>query len=151
MSDIKKPGILKRKGVSEGTLNKVASQVKTAENAQKDKYQIKAIKLSNIELWENQPRETHLTIEDIVAGEISITSKNKNAKKDELKKIIDLAHSTKELSMLVMPLAYAIVGGKVMLIDGHRRTMAAIYSCLWLAEDVQIKGDINRLSEHAIP
>lgn len=147
MNDKKKPALLKRRGVSEGTLNKVASQVRSAENAQKNKYQIKEIKLSDIELWDSQPRKVHLTISDIIKGDVGKKDENRSAKLEELKKIVDLANSTKELTMLVMPLAYALPGGKVRLIDGQRRTMAAIYSCLWLVEDNERKGEVGRLNE----
>ncbi|MGZ6298565.1 MAG: hypothetical protein ACXWM2_04170 [Parachlamydiaceae bacterium] len=140
----KKPGILKKPqlGVQAATITKVAEQIAAAESAKLLEYEVRQVPLSDILLWEDQPRTFHLKINDVIAGEIDPADPQSDAKKEELEGIVSLAMSQKEFGILNPPLAYALPGKKVQLMGGQRRTMAAIFAIL------HIKTKIDEDSQH---
>ena len=128
---IKKPGLLKRnRGVQPGTINKVAAQVAAAESAETHEYEQRQVPLTNIHLWDDQPRSFQLTLEDIYRGHIKSDDELVEQKQNELEGIIGLAMSQKAFGILNAPLAYALPGKAVQLMGGQRRTMAAIFAVL---------------------
>ena len=134
MSDAKtnKPGVrrpgLVRRGVTQGTIDKVAAKVTAAENAETQEFEMRQVALSRIKLWEDQPREFHLTLDDIYRGEIKEDDTHAEEKKDELEGVVGLAMSLCNFGMLNAPLAYALPGREVQLLGGQRRTMASIFA-----------------------
>ena len=80
----KRPGIVKR-GVSQGTIDKVAAKVTAAQNAETQEFEMKQVALARIKLWEQQPRGFHLTMEDIYRGLIEEQDTYATEKKMNLK------------------------------------------------------------------
>ncbi len=128
MSETKKRPGLVRRGVTRGTIDKVAAKVTAAENAETQESEMRQVALSRIKLWEEQPRGFHLTLDDIYRGEIDEHDVFVEAKKNELEGIIGLAMSLCVFGMLNAPLAYALPGRDVQLLGGQRRTMASIFA-----------------------
>lgn len=129
----KRPSVVRR-GAQTQTIDKVAAQVFAAETAKQQEYESRQIPLSQIRLWEEQPRDTKLTLDDIYRGVIETTDKDAKKKETELDSIIGLALSIKELGMLNEPLAYSLPGKAVQLMGGERRTMAVIFGALHTKE-----------------
>jgi hypothetical protein len=128
MSETKKrPGLIRR-GVTQGTIDKVAAKVTAAENAETQEFEMRQVALSRVKLWEEQPREFRLTLDDIYRGEIDDHDGYADVKKNELEGIIGLAMSLCAFGMLNAPLAYALPGRDVQLLGGQRRTMASIFA-----------------------
>lgn len=125
----RRPGMIKR-GVQKDTIDKVAAQVQAAESATTQAHETKNIALSNINIWEEQPRTFKLTIEDVIRGYIVDTDSDFEEKTDELEGIASLALSIKEFGLWYSPIAYALPGKRVQLIGGQRRTMASIFALL---------------------
>jgi len=123
----KRPGLVRR-GVRQGTIDKVAAKVTAAENAETQEFEMRQVALSRIKLWEEQPREFYLTLDDIYRGEIDDHDTHAEEKKDELEGIVGLAMSLCAFGMLNAPLAYALPGRDVQLLGGQRRTMASIFA-----------------------
>jgi len=142
----KRPAIVKR-GVQAKTIEKVAAQIQAAETAVQENYESRQVVLSQIKLWEEQPRHTSLTLEDIYQGYINVSDKKFKKKESELESLISLALSIKEFGMLNEPIAYSLPGKTVQLIGGERRTMAAIYSVLHIktviGEDHSANNEVN--------
>lgn len=125
----KKPGMIKR-GVQPATIDKVAAQVQAAETATTQQYDTKSVPLSNIVLWDDQPRSFKLTLQDVIRGIILEEDEHYADKCLELEGIATLALSIKEFGLLYPPIAFALPGKNVQLLGGQRRTMAAIYGLL---------------------
>ncbi len=135
----KRPGLVKR-GVSQGTINKVAAKVTAAENAEMQEFEMRQVALARIRLWEKQPREFHLTINDICRGEIDEHEVYAVEKKDELEGVIGLALSLCAFGMLNAPLAYALPGRDIQLLGGQRRTMASIFALFHIKTTIGTDG-----------
>lgn len=130
-STTKRPGVLiKRKplGVQTGTINRVAEKIAAAESATLQEYELRQITISDIELWNEQPRKFHLNLEDIYRGKILESDDNYKVKSEQLEALIGLSMSIKEFGILNPPLALALPGKKVQLLGGQRRVMAFIFS-----------------------
>ncbi len=125
----KRPAIVRR-GAQTKTIDNVAAQVLAAETAHQQEYESRQVPLSQINLWETQPRDTKLTLDEIYRGSVDPRDKDAKRKVIELDSIIGLALSIKELGMLNEPLAYSLPGKAVQLMGGERRTMAAIFGAL---------------------
>lgn len=141
----KKPGLLKRNilGVQADTISKVAAQIAAAESAKIVETEIRQIPISNIKIWDEQPRTVHLTMEDIFRGFILNEDKKYGKKVEELEGIISLAFSIKYFGLLNPPVAYALPGKTVQLISGQRRTMAMIYAIFHIS-DASTESEINK-------
>ncbi|PCI07394.1 MAG: hypothetical protein COB77_04730 [Gammaproteobacteria bacterium] len=83
-------GMLKR-GVQPKTINNVAAKVQAAESAITQQYETKNVALSNINLWDDQPRAFKLTTDDVIRGFILEEDEHYGDKSDELNNIISLA------------------------------------------------------------
>ncbi|MFK5948246.1 MAG: hypothetical protein QM500_05710 [Methylococcales bacterium] len=142
MSPKKKPGMLKR-GVQPKTINNVAAKVQAAESATTQQYETKNVALSNINLWEDQPRAFKLTTDDVIRGFILEDDEHYGDKSDELNNIISLALSIKELGLLYTPLAFALPGKCVQLLGGQRRTMASIFALFHIISNANDDGDLT--------
>ena len=125
----KRPTVVRR-GVQSKTIDNVAARVLAAETTSQQEYESRHIPLSQINLWETQPRNTKLTLDDIYRGYIELNDDENKKKTTELDSIIGLALSIKELGMLNEPLAYSLPGKRVQLMGGERRMMAAIFGAL---------------------
>ena len=123
----RRPGLIRR-GVQQGTIDKVAAKVTAAENAETQEFEMRQVALSRIKLWEEQPREFHLTLDDIYRGEINKDDVYAEQKRNELEGVIGMAMSLCAFGMLNAPLAYALPGRDVQLLGGQRRTMASIFA-----------------------
>ncbi|OAI21023.1 MULTISPECIES: ParB N-terminal domain-containing protein [Methylomonas] len=150
----KKPGVLKRAplGVGAGTINKVAAQIAAAESATPQEYEIRQIPLADVQLWDDQPRTFHLTVEDVYRGLVLPSDPHCQTKNEELEGIIALAMSLKEFGLLNPPLAFALPGKRVQLMGGQRRTMAAIFALFHLKTITDEQGvNIHELSINPAP
>ncbi len=145
---MKRPALLKRAkpGVQAETISKVAAKVAAAESATTHEYDMRQVALANIRLWEDQPRSFHLTMDDIIRGQIQPDDPASDEKTEELESIIALALSLKEFGMLNAPIAYAMPGKTVQLMGGQRRTMAAVFALF----HVQSKVDAHDHMEHDV-
>jgi hypothetical protein len=127
----KRPGVLPKRnnlGVQSGTINRVAEKIAGAESATLQEYDLRQVTLSDIELWNDQPRKFHLNIDDIYRGNVLENDSNYKVKSEQMEGLIGLSMSIKEFGILNPPLALDMPGKKVQLLGGQRRVMAFIFS-----------------------
>jgi len=115
-------------GVQTGTINRVAEKIAAAESATLQEYELRQITISDIELWDDQPRKFHLNLEDIYRGKVLESDDNYKIKSEQFEALIGLSMSIKEFGILNPPLALALPGKKVQLLGGQRRVMAFIFA-----------------------
>jgi len=130
-STTKRPGVLIKRntlGVQTGTINRVAEKIAAAESATLQEYELRQITISDIELWDDQPRKFHLNLEDIYRGKVLESDDNYKIKSEQFEALIGLSMSIKEFGILNPPLALALPGKKVQLLGGQRRVMAFIFA-----------------------
>tara|TARA_R110001583_G_scaffold122747_2_gene274014 strand:+ start:4204 stop:5235 length:1032 start_codon:yes stop_codon:yes gene_type:complete len=135
---MKRPTVIKRQlGVKLSTIDMVAAQVAAASSAETAEHEVRRVPLTNINIWDDQPRKILITMDDIYKGIVDFDDSQYDEKMVELESIIGLALSLKEFGMLNPPLAHAMPGRNVQLIGGQRRVMAAIYSVLHIESTIK--------------
>jgi len=138
-----KPGMLKRNkkvGVSDDTVNAVVKTFSEAENAETVAHENKEIALSAIKLWDKQPRNFKLSMDDVIRGSVLEDDDHFTQKEAELEKIMGLALSFQEIGMMNPPVGFDLAGQCVQLIGGQRRTMAKVFSLFHIKEVIEEIG-----------
>jgi len=145
---IKKGMLHKRKGQA---IDRAASEIEAAVSAKTAEHKIIKVALAHIDLWADQPRTFHLTLEDVYQGVINEDDPKRLEKEDELEGIIGLAVSTTIHGIVNPPVAYQKPGQRVELIGGQRRTMAAIFAALHMGmQEGEPVVTINSDPDHSI-
>ncbi len=137
----RRPGI--RRGVSKKTIENVAAKMEAADKANTKDYHVTRIPVASIQLWDEQPRDIYLTIDDVIRGWIEKDDPLHTEKEHDLIGIVTLAISIKDTGMNNPPIAYSLPGQRVRLIGGQRRTMAMIYSLFHIASEQLEKGGVS--------
>lgn len=135
----RRPGI--RKGVRKETIENVAARLQAADEAKTVEFSVSQVPLSSIVLWEDQPRDILLSIDDVIRGYVQEDDEYTAAKNNELEGIQTLALSIKDTGLNNSPIAYSLPGQKVKLIGGQRRTMAVIYSLFHVSTETLESGE----------
>ncbi|MBT4195020.1 MAG: hypothetical protein HOE12_11870 [Gammaproteobacteria bacterium] len=142
-SEIKKPrrpGV--RVGVQKKTIDNVGARLEAADKATTEEFLNTQVALSSIILWDDQPRDIYLTLEDVTRGWIKRDDPLIIEKEKDLAGISTLALSIKDTGLNNAPIAYSIPGQKVKLIGGQRRTMAMIYSIYHVVSEILESGEL---------